>query len=256
MYNDQRKQPNQSLRGRTMKRWISVFALVLAMFVGVGDKALGVVGQEVGNQTMQEAAAATGNGTEFKVLGFQYLSIDVTGTFVGTLDFEKSYNGKKWLPLTCWTRDTAAKGSTSTTAVGDFSCDVAGIHSVRTPVSAFTSGSITSIGRSLSQGEVTGINPDVIRPVVGTVTHAAVSVLTSSTSVLAASSVPRLLVVLVNDGVNTIYCNLTGGAAVLNQGVRINDSGGNLLLDVAVMTDQIFCIAETSTTVMLVTEGT
>jgi len=256
MYNDQRKQPNQNSRGRTMKRLLSIFALSLLMFVGVGDKALGVVGQEVGNQTMQDAASATGNGTEFKVLGFQYLSIDVTGTFVGTLDFEKSYNGKKWLPLTCWTRTTAAVGSTSTTAVGDFSCDIAGIHSVRTPVSAFTSGSITSIGRTLSQGQVTGINPDIMRPAVGTVVHTSVSVLTSSTAVLSASVVDRLLMILVNDGANTIFCALDGGAAVLNEGVRLNSEGGNLLLDAAVTTDAVNCIAETATTVLLVTEGT
>jgi len=239
-----------------MRKLISALIFCLFTFVAVGDKALGVVGQEVGDQVMQVAAAATGNGTEFKVLGFQYLSIDVTGTFVGTLDFEKSYNGKQWLALTCWTRDTAARGSTSTTTAGDFSCDVAGIHSVRTPVSAFTSGSITSIGRSLSQGDVVGINPDVMRPAVGTVTHTAVSVLTSSTAVLSASAVDRLLMILVNDGANTIFCALDGGAAVLNQGVRLNSEGGNLLLDAAVTTDAVNCIAETATTVLLVTEGT
>jgi len=237
-----------------MKRWMSVFALLLAMFVGVGDKALGVIGQEVGEKTMQSAAGATGNGTVFKVLGFQFVSINVTGTFAGTLTFEKSFNGRQWLPLTCWTRDNAPVGSTSTTAVGNFACDVQGVHSIRTPVSVFTSGAFTSVGRALSQG-IAGVGVSPARKV-SVVTHAAVSVLTSSTSVLAASSVPRLLVVLINDGVNNIYCNLTGGAAVLNQGVRINSAGGNLLLDVAVMTDQIFCIAETATVVLLVTEGT
>ena len=91
---------------------------------------------------------------------------------------------------------------------------------------------------------------------VRTFTHAAVSVLTSSTSVLAATTAKRLLLILVNDGTNTIYCNLAGAAAVLNQGVRLNSGGGSLLLDASVGIDQIFCIAETATTTLLVTEGT
>ena len=90
---------------------------------------------------------------------------------------------------------------------------------------------------------------------VGTLTHAAVSVLTTSTSVLAATTAKRLLLILVNDGANTIYCNLAGAAAVLNEGVRLNASGGNLLLDASVGITEIFCIAETGTTVLLVTQG-
>ena len=93
------------------------------------------------------------------------------------------------------------------------------------------------------------------RPI-GTITHSAVSVTTSSTSVLSASSFPRVLLILVNDGANTIYCNLAGAAAVLNEGVRLNSAGGNLLLDESVPVPEIFCIAETGTTVLLVTEGT
>ncbi len=55
--------------------------------------------------------------------------------------------------------------------------------------------------------------------------HAAVSVTTSSTEVLAANAA-RGLVLLVNDSDTVIYCKI-GVAAAVNQGVRLNASGGS-----------------------------
>lgn len=59
-----------------------------------------------------------------------------------------------------------------------------------------------------------------------TPTHTAVSVGSSSTSVLA-SNAYRVYALLVNDSDEAIYVKL-GAAAVLNQGVRINPGGGSL----------------------------
>ncbi len=58
-----------------------------------------------------------------------------------------------------------------------------------------------------------------------TPTHAAVNVTTSSGQVLAANA-NRLYALLVNDSDTVIYVKL-GAAAVLNEGIRINASGGS-----------------------------
>ena len=55
--------------------------------------------------------------------------------------------------------------------------------------------------------------------------HTAVSVTTGSTEVLAANAA-RGLALLVNDSDTVIYCKL-GVAAAVNQGVRLNASGGS-----------------------------
>lgn len=75
-------------------------------------------------------------------------------------------------------------------------------------------------------------------------THAAISVAATSTSALAApaSSNARRIVILQNDSDTVIYCNLAGGSAVVNQGVRINANGGTFLLDVVTPALAIACI--------------
>lgn len=89
-----------------------------------------------------------------------------------------------------------------------------------------------------------------------TVTHSAVNVTTSSTAVVSTVAIRRGLLVLINDSDAAIYCNLTGAAAVLNQGVRLNASGGALLLDVAVSRQTVNCIhGGTGNKVLLVSIG-
>lgn len=62
-------------------------------------------------------------------------------------------------------------------------------------------------------------DPDVV-----TLTHTAVNVTTSSASALAANT-ERDYLLLVNDSDQVIYIKF-GGAAVLNQGIRLAASGG------------------------------
>lgn len=58
-------------------------------------------------------------------------------------------------------------------------------------------------------------------------THvASVSVAATSTPVLAINTA-RVMLLLINDSNTDIYCNLSGGAAVVGEGVRLNASGGN-----------------------------
>ena len=57
----------------------------------------------------------------------------------------------------------------------------------------------------------------------------AISVGTSSTTVLASNS-DRIEAIIVNDSDETVYLNLSG-TAVMNEGVRLNASGGALALN-------------------------
>ena len=89
-----------------------------------------------------------------------------------------------------------------------------------------------------------------------TVTHSAVNVTTSSTEVLATTPIRRNLLILINDSDTVIYCNVAGGAAALNAGLRLGASGGAALFDVSVPRAKINCIhGGTGNKVMLVGEG-
>ncbi len=90
-----------------------------------------------------------------------------------------------------------------------------------------------------------------------TPTHTAVSVAVTSTAALAANA-NRLYVLLVNDSDTTIYIKL-GAAAVANQGIRLNASGGAYEISKKagnLYTGAIYAIHGASgTKVLLVTEG-
>jgi len=90
------------------------------------------------------------------------------------------------------------------------------------------------------------------------VTQTAVNIATSSTQAIAAASVgvQRKLLILINDSDTTIYCNIAGGTAVANEGVRLNASGGNIVMDVAITFSAVNCIhGGTGSKVLLVAEG-
>lgn len=91
-----------------------------------------------------------------------------------------------------------------------------------------------------------------------TITHSAINVTTASTQVAATigGGKKRNLLILVNDSDQTIYCNLAGGTAVANQGVRLNASGGSIFMDVAVTLSAVNCIhGGVGNKVLLVSEG-
>lgn len=90
------------------------------------------------------------------------------------------------------------------------------------------------------------------------VTHSAVNVTTASTQVVAtiSSGRKRNLLILINDSDTTIYCNLAGGTAVANEGIRLNASGGSIFMDVSVTYTAVNCIhGGTGNKVLLVSEG-
>lgn len=98
--------------------------------------------------TMQNAAAATGNGTSLNVSGFAVAILSVTGTFVGTLTFEVSTDDSTWVAILAHQVGVAGALGTTATTTGDFRVNVAGYKSIRARISAYTSGSITVRGYS------------------------------------------------------------------------------------------------------------
>lgn len=105
-------------------------------------------------ETMQDAAAATGNGTALVVEGQAVAGFQVSGTFVGTVTFEATIDETNWVVLECSSQVDGSVATTAT-AAGIYVADVPGRKLVRARVSAWTSGSITVIGLAVPVGGAT-----------------------------------------------------------------------------------------------------
>lgn len=85
--------------------------------------------------------------------------------------------------------------------------------------------------------------------------HTAVSCATTTTEALAANT-SRISALLINDGATVIYMKI-GEAAVLNQGIRLNASGGSYYMtagDGNLDTEAVNCIVASGTETIMVTE--
>jgi hypothetical protein len=88
---------------------------------------------------------------------------------------------------------------------------------------------------------------------VSSITNFNVSVGTSSTQVLAANS-NRKLLILVNDSDEPIYVSL-GATASLNNGIRLNASGGALALDNPIFKGVVNAISANGSKTLVGAEG-
>jgi len=71
-----------------------------------------------------------------------------------------------------------------------------------------------------------------------------------------AANISRNFLILQNDSDTTLYLKF-GAVAVVNQGIRLNSTGGSMLLDYKFITLAVNCIhAGTGNKVLLVTSGT
>lgn len=95
---------------------------------------------------MQTGAAATGNGTALCCTGHTTASMQVSGTFVGTITFEATIDGSTWVSVLV-TNLTSGGTAVNTAAAGIFRVSCAGLAEIRARISAYTSGSITVHGR-------------------------------------------------------------------------------------------------------------
>lgn len=94
--------------------------------------------------TLQNAAAALGNGTPIDMKGYDKLTLDVTGTFTATVTFEGTIDDASWFAVGLKTAADAAAVSTAT-AAGAFKLPADGpaLSQFRARVSAYTSGAVT-----------------------------------------------------------------------------------------------------------------
>jgi hypothetical protein len=99
-----------------------------------------------GRVTLQNAAAATGNGTVMNIDGFKAVAVQVSGTFVGTVTFETSVDGTNFVATGVTPAAGGAAVSTAT-APGLWNLTPNGVTQLRVRVSAYTSGTITAVGR-------------------------------------------------------------------------------------------------------------
>jgi hypothetical protein len=84
---------------------------------------------------LHNAAVAVANGAELPVTGLETVAFQITGTFVGTVDFEASVDGTIFVPLPATPSDDDPDVTSATTA-GVWRANCAAI-------SAWTSGTIT-----------------------------------------------------------------------------------------------------------------
>lgn len=97
--------------------------------------------------TLQNAAVAVGNGTVLTVTGYGTAVVQVTGTFVATITFEGTVDGTNYQAISA-TQMGAAVVATTATAPGIYRMSPGGLTNIRARISAFTSGSITVVGRA------------------------------------------------------------------------------------------------------------
>lgn len=93
--------------------------------------------------TLQSAAAADGDGTAFDVRGAARLTVQVSGTFSATVNFEGTVDDSAWFAVGLKTAaDGAAVTSASAAGVWKRTPDLA-LSQIRARISSYASGSVT-----------------------------------------------------------------------------------------------------------------
>lgn len=131
-----------------MKHWILSWAIVVGLLVGASPSQ--AVDDYRPLATLQNAAAATGNGTALDVAGYGTVAVQVTISATATVTFEGSSDGATWASVVCSSTDsTSATLTTSATATGLYQCSVSGLSNFRARISSFGSGTVTVTGRAV-----------------------------------------------------------------------------------------------------------
>lgn len=93
-------------------------------------------------QTLQAAAGANGNGLALDTADFNWAGVQITGTFVATVNFEASLDGTNYVTIAA---APVAGGASVTTATapGVWKIDVSGIRYLRARISGWASGAVT-----------------------------------------------------------------------------------------------------------------
>lgn len=94
---------------------------------------------------LQSAAGADGNGSAITVKGYLSVTLQVTGSFTATVNFEGTADGSTWVALKCVNVATDSR-VTTVTAAGLVQCNVQGLSSLRARISSWSLGSVTVQG--------------------------------------------------------------------------------------------------------------
>jgi len=105
---------------------------------------------QTGGVKLQDAAAATGNGTALSMAGRTSTVFQISGTFSGTITFEGSMDGTNWIGVACANLNSTTRARALTaTAAGLFQFQsVKGLLKFRARISAYSSGTITVIANA------------------------------------------------------------------------------------------------------------
>ena len=105
------------------------------------------------DKTLQDAAAANGNGTEFVLNGRHgTLTLQISGTFSATINFEASIDGTNYIAIRGINKNTG-NGATTATAAGIFQFSVPGAMKFRARVSSYASGNVTVTATAVPASE-------------------------------------------------------------------------------------------------------
>jgi hypothetical protein len=98
--------------------------------------------------TMQNAAAATGNGTSLDLYGKATAILEITGSFSAAVTFEASVDGGSTWHVVNYSvlAGTGLPGITPTTTTGLFAIPCAGIGLLRARISSYSTGNVTVKG--------------------------------------------------------------------------------------------------------------
>ena len=121
-------------------RWIGLVVAWLALWPGLGW------GQTSTSFTFHAGATSVTNGAVMSASNFSTIVVQIEGTFVGTVQFEKKTKGAtSYVAVQCTNAADRTFSATSADAPGYWECP-GGAYSFRVPVTARTSGTITVTG--------------------------------------------------------------------------------------------------------------
>lgn len=193
-------------KDRKVKEYMRKFAITVLFLVAFPFR---VLATDISTTTCPSNVTAAGC-VVFGTASQGTVGIQITGTFVGTLQIEGTVNGVNYVAVRAVAvGDTTSTPVTSTTGTGTYNVVVAGLTSVRVRFSAYTSGTATVIFRVAAAAMNFDKNSG------GTVTSIDMTV---PSALLSVSGVPvtgtgTIAVALPTRTANTLFAGPTTGAA-------------------------------------------
>lgn len=134
------------------RRWLGGVVAVLALWPGMSQA------QTSTSFTFHAGATTVTNGSVMTASNFSTIVVQIEGTFVGTVQFEKkTKSATGYVAVQCTNAADRTQSATSTDAPGYWECP-GGAYSFRVPVTARTSGTIvvTGMGTTAVAGRASG----------------------------------------------------------------------------------------------------